>query len=250
MSEIDRFLRNFEKSIKRVIHGDPIEEFKKMVTFEWLNEINLGFIIIILQVFLYTNADVIMSPEAATRITSLMGFYFIFIFAGVAYTDRFPFKERGREGILLFIGWFMLTLFLVSILQSMIPFPAKYSTPWLEGEHWAIFFASVLVIGVSEVYFFHGFIDRHLSKNNTKNWAGLIPVIILFCVFHLSRLLMEAERVGEPLTFYPFVSLVMIALISGILWRRTGSLIPAAAFHSAWDYWLLGGGVSIFPILG
>jgi membrane protease YdiL (CAAX protease family) len=90
------------------------------------------------------------------------------------------------------------------------------------------FAASITIVPIAEEIFFRGFITSLLQKAHAGVWSGYFSALI-FSVAHTFPTFQRALdlKIGAPIG--PF----LLGLICEFIVRKTGSLAPAIAFHSA-----------------
>jgi len=89
-------------------------------------------------------------------------------------------------------------------------------------------FHSIVVAPISEEIMFRGFVYGYLRKR-LGIIAGLLAQAFIFGVLHLSQYRQDL-RIGT------MVSYLIVGVILGLLYERTGSLIASIACHSVTNY--------------
>lgn len=123
------------------------------------------------------------------------------------------------------LGAFGLSV-LLCVLTGGLRFDAQALPSFTDGMWIVLFFLGYLVQGMAEEVLCRGFLMTALTRRNSRLTAVLVNSAF-FAVLHLAN---------PGLTPLAFVNLFLFGVLASLLVLKTGSIWPAAALHSAWNF--------------
>lgn len=201
--------------------------------------INVGVVVLLLQLFLLLGADYIYGAYAAT-VRNVLIIYFLMLLLARVYTGSRPAVMSGKESWYSFILMFIITS-VVLLTLSMVP--GVLTTAELTVVIPAAFAGA---IGITALGFgaLHAFVKAYIEEDVFRSAlpirAGLGDIIsnILFGVFHFAVLVTV-----RGLT--PVQALLPIAVLIGLglLWSRMRNgfgIMGSVGSHFAWNLFAFG----------
>ena len=197
------------------------------------SKLSLGLIILIIQAFLWINAEWIYGSYAEVVRTTLTIYFILFIIVALPFGRKIPTFTSGVSGLSKFLAGFFLMFVIVSLLLIGKVFTAAELAS-LEAVKLALGFGLL-----------HGFVKAYIEELVFRYFlpfaAGLGDFIsnILFGVFHASVAFMS----GNPAPISTVVFLIVLGFVFSII-RGKGNkglgLEGATGAHYAYNLFALG----------
>jgi len=206
-----------------------------------LSRIPVGFWVMLIQVFLWVNADWIYGPFAE-GVKSILQIYFIlFLVTYVSLGMKLPTLDRRKETLRNFMFTFIVTaLFMVAVFPQFL----AGQVASIEPEAIAIAYGFV---------FFHGFVKAYVEevvfrfaipmamqlKGGLEIYAAIISSV-LFGMFHMSVAFLS----GNPYPVWMMVYLSLLGMVFYAVYKRFG-VMGSVGCHLSYNLGVLG----VLPML-
>lgn len=213
--------------------------------------ISFGLVIILIQLFLYINADVAFGAVNGPVAQQIILVYILMItFVMAALRQGLPGLNEGSKGLSLFALFFFITygISLLVVGGGVLPTGTVAAVSGLETAGG---------IGLALSYgLLHGFVKAYIEESVFRDLLALKAHMggalssLFFGVFHASLASRNANAlIAKGLLtqamFWPYVIQVFALLAAlGYIWflirQRTGSLLASTGSHFAWNAVILG----------
>jgi uncharacterized protein len=141
-------------------------------------------------------------------------------------------KKDVALALIIFLGLMIPSAFYSGTAQGLLSGTIEWtSVPTLFGVG---FVFSVLLAALPEEFLYRGFIQSRLSSGLRSEWAGLLITSIYFGLLHTRGNLSwgYGENLADAFAESIFIQTFM-ALLFGMLYMRTKSLVPGIILHAA-----------------
>jgi hypothetical protein len=198
--------------------------------------LNVGIIILLIQLFLLIAADYIYGQYAEVVRSILIVYFFMFVLTRVTLGGR-PSTLSPKESWSSFLIMFVFTS--VILLVGSIAFLNFQSSANLTEAIPAAVGATALGFGALHA-FVKAYIEEDVFRNALPIHAGLGDIIsnILFGVFHFA-VLVNVRGLGMIQAIFPIVILVIL----GLIWSRVRNgfgIMGSTGSHFAWNLFAFG----------
>jgi membrane protease YdiL (CAAX protease family) len=161
--------------------------------------LSLGIVVLLIWLFLYTQADLIYGPYAAEQKEAMVLYFLLFLIPAAMYMKGLPGKDEGLKSLLPFVMTMIVTI--------VIAIPLRWLVMMASLEYVTLF------IGFGLLYaFVKAYIEEVVFRYYLPQVVGLGDIIssVLFGLFHLSVAYLTG--IAAPMTA------ILGLMVMGYIW--------------------------------
>jgi hypothetical protein len=204
-----------------------------------LGKVPVGFWVLIIQAFLWINANWIYGPFAANVKEILQIYFIVFLLVYVSLGLKLPTLNRERETLANFMFMFIITAIIMvtafsAALPGMLAFVASVEPEAVAIAYGFVFFHGFVKAYIEEVIFRYA-VPMAMKLNGKLNVYGAIISSVMFGVFHMSVAFLS----GNPYPVWMMIYLSLLGLVFYAVATRFG-IMGSTGAHFAYNLGVLG----------